>query len=327
MESPETRNQNENERQPKNTVERYRYNAEDGVIELGARKFFPKNESKERLNPTEAVIFIPGYGMDADNPEIDDLSQSLADYSESQTFVVSTIPEQSRMKDSLAKQAKSISRYIAENNLQEITLTGYSQGGDKSIDLIAILQKNHPEIKIKGLVLIDSMGLYEQDTKILKRFLKDSLNMTWDAIKHAVREHDLSYLKKTINAGNALAAQAWKRRGNIRERMTADFEDMAKMNEKIQEVAVPVVLVQGEQDEVSEYEKIIPEKESLNKGREKYLKENLFKSSPYVRMLVAEKKGTHGLPVARGESVAKTSLYMIDRFNRAQARKEEQQAA
>ncbi len=45
------------------------------------------------------------------------------------------------------------------------------------------------------------------------------------------------------------------------------------------------------------------------------LKEHIFKKSPYVKMVIADKLGKHGLPVFRAESVANTSIGLLERFN------------
>ena len=57
--------------------------------------------------------------------------------------------------------------------------------------------------------------------------------------------------------------------------------------------------------------------------REKYLKQNLFKKSPFVRMITAEKMGKHGLPVYRAEDVVNASLGTLERYYREGAIVEE----
>ncbi|MDE1925119.1 MAG: hypothetical protein KGH79_02980, partial [Patescibacteria group bacterium] len=97
-------------------------------------------------------------------------------------------------------------------------------------------------------------------------------------------------------------------------------EAAAKINEHYAEVKCPVVLIQGEQDPVSSHKRIIPNEEDpkLLLKRREILKETFFPNSPQVDMLVPQKLGHHGLPHFRADTVAKTSLYMLDRYWRKQ---------
>jgi hypothetical protein len=59
-----------------------------------------------------------------------------------------------------------------------VTLIGYSVGGSKAIDIASILQSD-PEIHIKGIVLLASVGLYEQKPiELAKNLLSDSFVRT-----------------------------------------------------------------------------------------------------------------------------------------------------
>jgi len=60
----------------------------------------------------------------------------------------------------------------------------------------------------------------------------------------------------------------------------------------------------------------MPARDTTLRAREKYLNEHLFPGSPYIRMLVPEKLGVHALPFLRPDSIAKTSLYMLQRSKR-----------
>jgi hypothetical protein len=78
-------------------------------------------------------------------------------------------------------------------------------------------------------------------------------------------------------------------------------------------------LINGADDSVSSKEEIAPIKEGAENNirlREQYLKNNVFKQSPYVRMIVPSREANHGLPFFRSKSVADASLYLLDRFNR-----------
>jgi hypothetical protein len=109
-----------------------------------------------------------------------------------------------------------------------------------------------------------------------------------------------------------------------------------------------VILVQGKDDPISNPDKILPGYEELedqtlgfgkatsdgiksekpthplyNPIRERYLKDNLFPNSPYVRMMVGEKVVPHHvMPVQDAGRIAKTSLYLIERSKREKVTEE-----
>ena len=108
---------------------------------------------------------------------------------------------------------------------------------------------------------------------------------------------------------------------------------MAAKNPRIEHIRAPIILITGTHDPVSDREQIVPreEEEKIRKemgegpgerkdlaAREKFLKENLFKESPYIRMIVPEKLGNHLVQIFRPEAVAKVSTYLFRRHAREQ---------
>jgi len=94
------------------------------------------------------------------------------------SFSVNTKLENADNDDPINTQAQAIRQFIKEQGITELTLFGHSQGGDKAIDLITMLQAD-VELKINGLVLMDSTGLYEQDkNEFAKSFVTDAAMST-----------------------------------------------------------------------------------------------------------------------------------------------------
>ncbi len=127
------------------------------------------------------------------------------------------------------------------------------------------------------------------------------------------------------------------RSGYLR-RLGSQVREMVTANPRISLVKTPVVLVWGAEDPIMEYKRIIPPaiEEQVAKRRqelvmskrtseelspqvdfrENFLKENLFTSSPSVKMVVAQKAGRHVLPIFRSDAVARAGLYLLERANR-----------
>lgn len=303
----------------KEILERKSYQTEAGPIEVewvevrpASAESFPEKEKSAR-----ATLFLPGWMMGAGRESVWTLSQSFADYAENPTYVISTRAARRGAEDVLYRESDAIRQFVEEKGLSDLVVSGHSQGGDKAIDLVTLLQDN-PNMKIEGLVLIDSMGLYEQgDAELAAKFSKDSLLDTPRAALKAVGSK-YAFLKRSMRAGTdiifGIAAEIGKSKASYLSRLLGEIKDMTKFNRRVEGIKVPVVLVHGSKDPISDPQKIAPVEAPSE--REAYLKRNLFKSSPYVRMIVAEKAGHHGLPLFRSESVARASLYMLERFHR-----------
>lgn len=295
------------------------YQTEAGPVELTWRKFTPsraETDSRERL--TQSVVFLPGWMMEADSETIVPLSQSFADYAMGPTYAVSTRAENRQGADVLMGEARAVRQFIEEEGISEIVISGHSQGGDKAIDLTDLIQERDPQIAVKGVILIDSAGLYGQEKgNLVSNFLKDSVVSTFrGAIKSLASQRP--FLRPSFQAGTdflfGLQKEIKQFKTKYPKRLSEEINEMAKFNKRAENITVPVILVHGATDEVFSPEQIAPVEPPSE--REKYLKKNLFKSSPYVRMVIAEKASHHGLPLFRPESVARASLYMLERFYR-----------
>lgn len=320
-----------------------RYTTEAGTaIDISWKEFQPPQEEEGQRD--RAVIFLPGWAMGADASSTRRLVEALSEKSKSISFSVTSRSEK-ETPDSLYEQADAISKFIKEQGLREITLVGHSQGGDKAIDITAILQED-PEMKINGLVLLDSVGLYEQKPveftgQFIKNYAIDTpLMLARDFPKKPLimAQTALTSMRGGTDILLGLARDIWKSKLSYftDNRLPAQIRQMVKVNPYLQEIRVPVILISGSEDPVSDPEKIVPsqeeEKEALRiwekrqassdipyaDPREEYLKRELLPNSPYVRMVIPDKLGQHGLPLFRSESIARASLYLLDRFNRRQ---------
>lgn len=157
-----------------------KYSLESGInVDLKIQEFTPQ-QANDFLNPDEAVFVLPGWGTDAHTPVVENLAQEYANSFNQKTFSLSSRAEQHSTENEniriTQEESRAIMQYIVDSGKKEITLTGYSQGGNKAMDVVSLLQQEHPEIDIKGLVLVGPVGLYHQEKiDIVKNFNIDAL--------------------------------------------------------------------------------------------------------------------------------------------------------
>jgi hypothetical protein len=308
-----------------------RYHLESGInVELKVKKLTPSNQ--ELLNNEEAVFVLPGWGTDVDSPVVENFSQGYADVFKQKTFTISSRAEQHVSENKnvqiMEEESKAIANYIANSGKKVITLTGYSQGGNKAMNVVAILQKNHPEINISGLVLVGSAGLYSQDElDIVKNFNKDALINTPKKI--------LEGSNKIADIKNAVSSVVTIFQNTMREiiksktdyltRFKRELSEIGTENIHMSEIESPIILIAGSDDLIAQREKFMPqdkedalrnelENATTSDIREHYLRENCFSNSPYIRMVSPSKNGTHSLPYFRPKAVANVSAGLLKRY-------------
>ncbi len=298
------------------------YETENGPVEVVWKKFDPNfgaegSEARKREPLAGATIFLPGSYLTADSKSIETLNQSFADYAAAPAYAISTRTERPPESDMFREEAEAIRRFIEEKGLSEVVVSGHSRGGDESIDLTALLREKNPGINVRGLVLLDSVGLYDQsEAEFARGNMRDSLNSLSAAGKSIGSK--TAFLKRGLRTATDMLFNNLREFGRSKTgypaRARNELQEMAKMNKNIENIDVPVILVHGEEDPISSPKKVAPV--NAPSEREAYLQENLFKKSPYVRMVVAaaEKAGQHGLPLFHSESVARGSLYMLERY-------------
>lgn len=309
------------------------------ISDLYYREFRPHqiSVSGKEINPVifANVIYFGGTFETPDAPSTLDLRQSWADYSGSSSFVF--MPTAS---------IEQVHQLIKEKHLGNVVLTGYSQGAIRAVDLAALLQEQDDSIKIEGLILLEPVGMYQQNgLRLAINFALDSIVKTPLGIATNTEyiQRGIGVLKEFIPGTVPQPPASPTPKPSLREQIAL----MSRVDPHLQEVETPLVLIQGSKDIVSEHEKMVPReveeeidarqayfkklqqiRRSVGKKwseikfpkfedlRENYLKEFVFPKSPFIRMLVPEKAGHHGLPIFRPESVAKASLYILGKWNK-----------
>jgi esterase/lipase len=309
------------------------YNLESGIqADLTFKEFQPKIKSVEQKEsgleewPNNAVIFLPGISMNPDDKMLQNLGQEYSTSAQEKTYIIKTdlkkteaLSENYKTLDLFYEEAIAVSKFIKEKKLKEITLVGYSLGGPKVIDLAHIMQ-NDKDLKINGLILLNSLGLYEQTGRDLKtNLIKDSLTTPIKVVKDMKERNQYpdAFKRGAQSAMNVISNLVSDQVGSgFRKVIKTDSSEMGHINQRVSEIKVPVILISGTEDKVIQIDKIIPPEITSYDEQENYLKENLFKQSPFVRIVTAKKFGKHGLPVFRAEEVANVSVHLLKRFNK-----------
>jgi len=299
------------------------YEIEGHKVGVRWKKFEPQigTELTEEARK-KAIVVLPGWALTEDSKTIDSLSQSYADEASTQAYSIDTRSD--GVDDySLVRHADAIAKFITEEGITQITGVGNSQGGAELIHLSRILQEKYPDIKIDGLILLDSVGLYDQSPvkSLTKEYVAD---LGFRSGRELAKEKNMSavgrFTRMSTDGLFEILREVGRSKLSYPKRLLSEIKTMSKTNPDMAKVTSSVILVQGEYDRVSSPDKIIPDG---NNGfiesypeRGEYLEQNLFPSSPYVRMVVARRLGTHNVSHMRPEQVAKTSLYLLSRSNR-----------
>lgn len=296
----------------------------DGVnIDLNYRILSPKKEHSKPPDPNNLIIFLPGWATEAGTKTAGAVGQSFANEANRQTLVIDTKPDKA-VNDTLYKEAEAVSRLVKQMGATKITIAGYSEGGIKAVDLAVILQ-NNPKITIDGVILMESMGLYNEDSKrgFVGRFVGDTL-----------KSSRYLFRRKTLTRGANFGTDVffgWIKdmaRTNVKypQRVMSQVKEMSETQKHVKELTTPVILVHGHENGVSNPEKVVPgyqyldvmkkdeETGLLYDPRERFLKNTLFPNSPFVRMVTSRNLPHHTMPVLRAEQVARDSLYLLKRY-------------
>jgi pimeloyl-ACP methyl ester carboxylesterase len=331
-------------------VEDEQYESSEGhQVELSWSKFIPDQESLEKGAEgaeDSATIFLPGWSMEQTSRASAEVSQALANKSRSRSLSVNTSMEVKDMGDDpMNEQAEVVLQFIKEQGIKELTLLGYSQGGDKAIDLAAML-KDDPDIDLKGVVLVDSTGLYEQNKdKLPGDFVRSALVDTTNSVLKQLYRANYSKRQRMAMLGRGVSAlvdilgsvakNIVKQKFDYKTKLDKEVADMAEMNTRLAEITAPVVIISGDKDPIANPDSIVPPEEEERivaeleqdesseefvDPREKFLQETMLPNSPYVRMIVGKKMGHHSLPFFRPESIANVGLYALERYHRRAAK-------
>lgn len=314
------------------------YNVEGTKVLVTWREFSQKD--KGYLHD-RALIFFPGWPLRAESKSIQELSKELANNSGLRTFIIHTRSEQI-IPDSIYLEMHAVCKFLAEQELKYITLVGYSQGSIKAIDTIVLLQEMNPTMHTEGLILMVPVGLNDFHCGTLIRsyiwdfFITTPLVILREIFKkHQMKNKLLALVEIMVLASKAFFSFFYC---ILREMMISHLRYLSRFRNEVREIAkkspyldqirVPIILIQGVSDLVSDQNKILAQikvqaqKVGLQDQSEKalisykdlspqLLKKYLFSQSSSIKLVNAQKLGSHSLPIFRSKTVARASLYLL----------------
>lgn len=294
---------------PQETVNKKIIKVEENNINLAWKTFQPDKislpEDNNHLKST--VIFLPGWSITEQAKSIETLCQTFANYSQSIAYAINTTAD-NIIPNSCEKEAEAVRHFIEERKLKNVTLVGNSLGGTEAVHLTAFLQEKNSEVKINGLVLLDSTSLYPQKghdlaTNYFKDLIKTRINLLHPPKMKRRNELALQNNKYVKDGISVIIKGIMNSPSQFFKRTKNEIQEMVKESPHLKNIKTPVIMINGKYDLVSNPEKL--------------LKENIFPKSPYVKMIIPKKMGYHNVSYSRPESTANTALYLLDRFYRS----------
>ncbi len=219
-------------------------------VETSWAKFVP--EGKQLIDPNRAVIFLQGWPWKAEAKTTWDQPRALSEEFGITAYEIDTKVDRVA-PDSLNIEAEAIRLFLEKQQLKEVTIFGHSEGGIRAANLAVLLEQKNPDIKINGVVLANSMGLYPQS------FLKElAPNFISEVVKVESEEQNPK-MAHTFQIWLRSMVEFAKSAPKNPKRFAQEMIDMMKVNEKLKQIKAPVVVMTTEKDFVSDYRKYMPE--------------------------------------------------------------------
>lgn len=294
-------------------------------INIAWRRFLPQKMAPDAEG--KAVMYIPGGVMQAKAVSVEDLPQAFADASSTLAFALDT--HSKLPQDDYREDMRAAVKWILASGIKEWIFAGHSNGANKAVELALLLKAlrgTDQEIKVNGLVLMDSTHMYDQNPAVLVA----------NAVKVGVQEMIHEEPNKASRAGGPEMISALKERINYSGRMgylkvfLNQLRDMSRVNTRVSEIDVPVVVFTSDKNPIANYKKVAPIEPSDNPDhfqaavenkheRQQYLQEQRFTQTPNIHVIVP--RGYHNtLPVRRFEGTAKAGLYYLNQLAYQRAR-------
>ncbi len=316
---------------------------EDKVEEIDGTKITYeefKPEGKEVVDPTKAVIYLTGFPWSAAEKSIHKFPQVLTNSFGMRGFIIDTKRERDD-SDSLAKQADSTRKFFKQKGIKEVVLVSQSLGVIKQAYLTVNLETTD-DIKVKSVIAANPRGLDKMGKRdLVAKFAKDVFKV---GLEEKVRNEQNKIKIVTPEADPKEIQQGFIRSilRNVKyfgwqyaPLLWSQLKTLTEIDPIFKQIKAPVLLFVASKDLVSETEKYIPgqkvvpehkdtKKEQVDanriamtqttKGRERYLKENIFTSAQEVKVLETSRLGDHlAVPGPRAQQVADISAKYPER--------------
>lgn len=303
------------------------YRSGDTTIQIRAREFLP---FKENDSQQEALVLFPGWGPNEKASSYNELGHSLADSFGRRVLLINTRAK-NLIEDSLYHEAAATHKFLEEMNITDTILAGYSEGGAKAVNL-AVISQETSTINPEALILLAPTGVDAQTpSNLVKTFALDTVGQT---IPHIITERVIATsegeqgrigkVRQSLNSAvdiiRGVAGEVSKSKAGYPKRFAHEVKEMSKINPKLKELKIPVILVQGKYDKPTGPKGDLTQEQMANqdsKGSVKQALQEIFKSSPYVNRILARRTGKHDFVLLRSPQIARVVNYLLERQSRA----------
>lgn len=300
-------------------------------IRVTAEQFTP--EGKEDYDRTKCLVYVPGFPWSASEDVIHEFPKQLANQFGVRSFIVTT-DKGMENPESLSQQADALRKFLQSQGVQEIeAIVGQSKGTVGAAYLAENWQRNNG--KLRMVALANPRGLNKMGTiELIGKFQKDVFEIgrkerknfrdrvdTPDVAQEAVQKGFTRSLLRNVKHYSL---------GFIPV-LLSQFRTMTEVDPIFSKIKAPILLFVADKDLVSETAKYIPGQTvtaqeagskraamiQTTKGRERYLKENVFTSSEKVKVLESSRMGDHlAIPGVRARQTARIIKGETERLNR-----------
>lgn len=316
-------------------IEKHTYPLDSEItVDILVKKFEPEHtEAREDRKRSRAVIYIAGHSMTAENGSVANICRAYADVASLKTYAISSSSREQgalwgpESNDFLYEEARAISMFIEKKGIEEVTIVGHSEGGDKAINVAAILQEEVPGVAVHGLILLASAGLYKQTQETIGKLPGHIANAGREDEDPAVAKRR-EQATQDIRLNNFQDAMQWFL---TPQRTPIQIEEVTRKNPRMADVACPIVVFFGKDDPVANLAGIVSPR-AEKRVRKKLgeisgvnnktvaaraeIARKIFPLSSGVRIYVAEKTPDHLFPIVEPKHVAETSFGILERLHR-----------
>ncbi len=296
------------------------------TVQVNVREFLPQ---KEHDNPQKALILFQGWGPDIKASSYEDLASSLADSFSCRIFLANTRPEK-LIADSLFHEATAMYQFLRDKNIADILIAGYSQGGALATNLAAICQKQS-HINPEALILLAPAGLEPQTlSQVAASFALDTIGETIPRIlmeKTSVKSKGESSrvgkakqsLRTALDIAKGVTKEVASSGAKYPGRLLHEVKETTKLNPRLQEIAIPVIMIQGKHDRVLGPKGDLSKEQMAHQDKEGLVKnalQKLFPKSPYVTRVLARRTSNHAFILLRSPQISRVVSYLFERQKR-----------
>lgn len=232
---------------------------EGSEVKVSWSKFTP--EQQESIDPTRAVIFLPGWPLQSSSKATWDLPRALANQFGVYSYNIDTVTP--KIDPNTANlEARGIRKFILSTGIKEITIFGHSEGTLKAANLTAILEQENPQIKINGLVLASPMGFYPQNfLELLKNFVIVEPMIEKHQTNPAVSRMPLPQFLVEMFKGLQQDVKVAGLPNYLKKMLPQQIKEMMRIEPLLNQIKAPTLVLAADQDFVSNYRKYFPDKE------------------------------------------------------------------